>query len=123
MIHILFVAAGGALGALARYGVGTWLAPASARTALPWGTIAVNLLGCLIIGVLMGMAQTRDGLSEGVRTFLMIGILGGFTTFSAFGLETVSLIRAGATGLVAANLLLQVGGGLMAVWVGWAAST
>ncbi|MDH3224380.1 MAG: fluoride efflux transporter CrcB [Gemmatimonadota bacterium] len=123
MIHILFVAAGGALGALARYGVATWLAPASSRIALPWGTIAVNLLGCLVIGVLMGLAQTRDGLSEGVRTFLMIGILGGFTTFSAFGLETVSLIRAGAASLVAANLALQVGGGLLAVWVGWAMST
>ena len=123
MIQSLFVAAGGALGALARYGVATWLAPASQRTTLPWGTIAVNLAGCLAIGALMGFAQAKDGLSEGARTFLMIGILGGFTTFSAFGLETVSLIRAGASTLVAANLLLQVGGGLVAVWIGWSLAT
>lgn len=120
MTHLFYVAAGGAIGALARYGVATWLAPASQRVSLPWGTIAVNLVGCFVIGAVVGMAQARDGLTEGARLFLVIGILGGFTTFSAFGLETLSLIRADAHALVAANLILQVGGGLLAVWAGWA---
>lgn len=104
---------------MARYGVATWLTPASPRVALPWGTITVNLVGCFLIGAVIGMTQARDGLGDGARLFLVIGILGGFTTFSAFGLETLSLMRAGAHTLVAANLTLQVGGGLLAVWVGW----
>lgn len=121
MTHILLVAAGGALGAVARYGVGTWLTPPPGPPALPWGTIAVNLVGCFLIGAVAGAADGRGGLGDGTRLFLVIGVLGGFTTFSAFGLETVSLVRAGAPGLALVNVAGQVAGGIAGVWAGWAA--
>ena len=120
MTNILLVAAGGALGAVARYGLGSLLTPLSDRPALPWGTLAVNLVGCFLIGAAFGVAEGREAPSELVRVFFMVGILGGFTTFSAFGLETATLLRSGAHGLASANIVLQVLGGLAAVWAGWA---
>ena len=79
MTHLLLIAVGGALGAVARYGVATWLTTSATRPTLPWGTIAVNLVGCLLIGALAGWADTRGTLTESGRLFRMVGILGGFT--------------------------------------------
>ena len=121
MSKILLVAVGGAIGAVARYGIATWLTPDPIRPALPWGTIAVNLAGCFMIGLLMGSFDARSGVPEPARLFLMIGVLGGFTTFSAFGLETYSLLRSGAGSIATANVVLQVAGGLVGVGTGWAA--
>lgn len=121
MTNLFLVASGGAIGAVVRYAIGSWLTPNAASPALPWGTITVNLVGCFLIGAMMGAGQSKDGVPEAARLFLMIGMLGGFTTFSAFGLETVSLLRSGATGFAAANVALQVLGGLAGVWAGWAA--
>ncbi|MGI9628105.1 MAG: fluoride efflux transporter CrcB [Longimicrobiales bacterium] len=127
MTQWFYVAAGGALGAMARYGIASWLTtnpsdPAPATLPdLPWGTVVVNLVGCLLIGAMIGAGEGRDGVPEAQRLFLMIGVLGGFTTFSAFGLETVSLFRSGNPGLAGANVALQVFGGLLGVWAGWAA--
>ena len=119
MTHLLLIAVGGALGAVARYGVATWLTTSATRPTLPWGTIAVNLVGCLLIGALAGWADTRGTLTESGRLFLMVGILGGFTTFSAFGLESLTLFRSGSVGLALLNVALQVGGGLIGVLAGW----
>ena len=119
MTHLLLIAVGGALGAVARYGVATWLTTSATRPTLPWGTIAVNLVGCLLIGALAGWADTRGTLTESGRLFLMVGILGGFTTFSAFGLESLTLFRSGSVGLALLNIALQVGGGLIGVLAGW----
>ena len=121
MKHVLLVALGGAIGAVVRFGLATRLSSGTGDSSLPWGTITVNLVGCFVIGALVGASQTRDGVPEVTRVFLMIGVLGGFTTFSAFGLETVSLLRSGALGLAALNVGLQVVGGLVGVWAGWAA--
>lgn len=90
MTRLLIVAAGGALGAMARYGVGR-LAP----TGLwPWGTLTVNILGGLLMGALTGWLAFRGGAhGEAIRLFAAVGVLGGFTTFSAFSLEVAVMIE------------------------------
>lgn len=113
MTHILLVALGGAVGSMARYGVGL----AAARwldLGFPWGTLAVNVIG----GLAMGLLAARVGPEqENLRLLLGVGLLGGFTTFSAFSLETVRLMQqAHAHGAlyIAASLILSVG----ACWAG-----
>jgi CrcB protein len=114
------IAIGGALGSLARHGVnhvvhGRWL-----TTRFPVGTVAVNLSGCFIIGLLAGLvASGRLDLRAPAREFVFVGLLGGFTTFSSFGLDTLLLARGGSTGQAALNIALQVIGGLAAVWLGY----
>jgi fluoride exporter len=98
MKHLLLVGAGGFFGSILRYLVSEAMAR-RAEGKFPVGTLTVNLVGCLLIGVLAGMAARRDILSAEMRLLLVTGFLGGFTTFSAFGLETVSLLRRGKWGL------------------------
>ena len=110
MSRFLLVGAGGALGAVARYAVSLL----GARwPGFPAATLAVNVVGCLAIGVL-GSTLT----SENARLFLLTGILGGFTTFSAFGLETQTLASEGKPGLAALYVAVSVSAGLGAVWLG-----
>ena len=109
MTRFLIVAAGGALGAVARYGIGRLL-PA---TGWPWATLTVNVVGGLLMGLLTGWLAFRGGaVSESLRLFAAVGVLGGFTTFSAFSLETVLMIErrqlAMAGGYVAASVALSV---------------
>lgn len=84
----------------------------------PLGTLAVNILGCLLIGVLNGLAETRQVIGPELRLFLMIGMLGGFTTFSTFGYETLALIRDADLVQAMGNVMAQVFFGLIAVWLG-----
>lgn len=120
---LLLVALGGALGSVGRYVTGIavqriW--PATGPlTALPVGTVTVNILGSLLIGLLAGTAELRHGPGAAARLFLVVGVLGGFTTFSAFSLENLLLMRAGQVGLAAANVVLQVGLGFAAVAAGF----
>ncbi len=113
MSQVLLVALGGALGSVARFGVGAALARCFGLT-FPWGTLAVNVLG----GLAMGLLAARLGPEqEGMRLLFGVGFLGGFTTFSAFSLETVRLMETSPTSAlvyVSASLLLSVG----ACWVG-----
>ncbi|HZV84716.1 MAG TPA: fluoride efflux transporter CrcB [Brevundimonas sp.] len=109
MTRFLIVAAGGALGAAARYGLARLL-PA---TAWPWATLGVNVLGGLLTGLLAGWLAFRAGVgSETLRLFAVVGVLGGFTTFSAFSLETVSMIErrqfAMAGSYVAVSVILSI---------------
>ena len=116
------VGAGGFLGSLFRY----WLSGAVyvliPAPRLPWGTLAVNVLGCFAIGLLGGLAETRGVLTATGRLFLLIGVLGGFTTFSTFGYETLALLREQAVARAAANIALQVALSLTAAWGGLATS-
>lgn len=99
-MSILYVALGGAIGASARH----LLSKASLHAfgpGFPWGTFMANILGGLLMGVLVGWLAHKSGVSENVRLFLGVGVLGGFTTFSAFSLETMLMIEKKAFGLAA----------------------
>ena len=117
----LAIGAGGALGAMARHGVNHLLQ--GRFQAFPAGIFVVNVAGCLAIGVLAGLvASTRLHIGELGRTFVVVGLLGGFTTFSSYGLDTFTLTRGGHTGLALANALGQAAAGLAAVWLGFSAA-
>lgn len=111
MIKLLLLLAGGALGTIARYMVSA-LPHRFADSIFPWGTLTVNALGSFIIGFLWGIFEWRD-ISPQTRTFVFIGILGGFTTFSTYALETLNLFREGdiKTALlnILANNILAIG--------------
>ena len=119
---ILLVGAGGFLGAIVRYLVflGVFQTPLAA-SGFPYGTLAVNVAGCLIIGLVGGVASSHGlfAAGSGARVFLFIGILGGFTTFSAFGYDTLMLARDGSFLLAVGNVGLQIVLGLGAVWLGY----
>jgi CrcB protein len=122
MVNILLVGAGGLAGSVARYLVGVWVQSLSGNAWIPYGTLAVNVVGCFLIGLVAGLAETRQFLGEGTRALVVIGLLGGFTTFSAFGYETIAMVREGHMAAAAANVGLQVALGLTAVWIGWSVS-
>lgn len=84
----------------------------------PWATLAVNVAGCFLIGLAAGVIEGREALPGGTRIFLMVGVLGGLTTFSAFGFETVELLETGRRQMAFANVTLNLGLGLGAVWTG-----
>jgi len=98
-MKMLLVAAGGAIGSMARYQIGAWVLVRTETWAFPLGTFIVNVLGCLIAGALIGVAEYRNFLTLELRLLIFTGFLGGFTTFSAFGVETVALIERGAYGV------------------------
>lgn len=117
MVKILIVALGGALGAVARYGL-SGLIHRHFKGGFPVGTLAVNAVGCLAIGGLLYLVEDRSMLGPRTRLFLAIGILGSFTTFSSFGYETMELLREGAFGMALVNVAGNVILGLGAVWLG-----
>ena len=119
MRDVLLVGGGGFLGAVARYGVGRLLEASAAGARLPIATFVVNVTGCLAIGVLAGLGERTALLTPGARLFLMTGVLGGYTTFSAFALETVSLGRGSAWLPLTLNVLGHVALGILAVLVGY----
>jgi fluoride exporter len=116
------VAVGGALGSVARYGV----SGALTRSDFPWGTFAVNFSGTFLLGLLFFYALGRGDLSSEGRVFLFTGVFGGYTTFSTFGLETVTLLRDGQTALGFLNVILNGGvcvlgafaGAAVGIWMG-----
>ncbi|MGH0035167.1 MAG: fluoride efflux transporter CrcB [Myxococcota bacterium] len=113
----LLLFAGGGIGAVGRFALALWV---DERTSLqfPWGTLAVNAIGCLAIGLLATLADVRGVIPPGLRLFLVAGLLGGFTTFSTFGLETWRMLEAGRWPGAVVYALSSVGVGLLAVVVG-----
>ena len=115
----LLVAAGGAVGAVLRYQLGRAIAQVSAPgTAFPWGSRTANVLGSLAMGFLMGWLARNGSENEGMRLLLGVGLLGGFTTFSAFSLELMELIERGSLGLAFSYAGVSVFAGLAALWLG-----
>jgi len=114
----LFVALGGALGSVSRYLVGTWVQTASQSIDFPYGTLTVNLVGCFMIGFLSQLAETRGVFTPETRALVIIGVLGGFTTFSSFGNDSINLLRDGETFNALANIGANVIFGLALVWLG-----
>jgi CrcB protein len=114
---ILLAGVGGFLGSILRYLVSGLVQDSSRSIHFPYGTLTVNLIGCFAIGLLAQLAETRGFFTAETRTLVFVGVLGGFTTFSAFGNETINLWREGQSGLalmnIAAHLLLCLG----AVWL------
>lgn len=110
------IGVGGAIGSMARHAVNHF----THTQRFPLGTVVVNVSGCLLIGLLAGMiASRRIGLPLHWREFVFVGLLGGFTTFSTFGLDTLLLGRTHSPGYAAINVAVQVLGGLAAVWLGY----
>jgi fluoride exporter len=111
------IALGGALGSVARYLV-AGLVHRYASPYFPYGTFVVNVAGCLLFGAIFGLSEQRFVVGPTMRAFLLIGVLGGFTTFSSFTFETFQLLRDGEFLLAAANSVGQVVIGLAAFWIG-----
>ena len=116
--QILIVALGGAIGSVARYKLGGFALHHTQAWNFPVSTFSVNIIGCFVIGFLSYLAQTRGILNAETRTLVFIGIIGGFTTFSAFGNETMNLWRDGQNALAALNIAAHLVLGLGAVWIG-----
>jgi len=118
LLSVMYVAIGGALGSVSRYLLGTWTQSVSKSIDFPYGTLAVNLIGCFVIGFLSQLAEARGAFTSESRSFVFIGILGGFTTFSSFGNDTINLFRDGETFNALANIGANVIVGLLLVWLG-----
>ena len=117
--QLLLVATGGAIGSVARWRVSGWVLHQAVDWRFPIGTFVVNVLGCLIVGVLAGLAIKEDFFSTDQRLLLFTGVMGGFTTFSAFGLETFYLLRRGEYLIAGSNMVLSMVVGMAALWVGY----
>lgn len=120
MTTILYIAIGGAVGAILRYSI-SGFAYRNFAGSLPWGTLAVNLIGCFAIGFLWNIFENMTH-SASTRAFIFIGILGAFTTFSTFGIESFHLFKNGEIKLGILNILISNIGGIGLVLIGYLAS-
>lgn len=119
--HVLWVGLGGFFGSSLRFLIGGWVQRLAGFSSFPWGTLTVNGIGCLALGLLGGLAESRQILGPAQRAFMFIGVLGGFTTFSTFAYETVGLAQdSGFKAMLNAALHLIVG--LLAAAGGYALS-
>ncbi len=118
MMRLALVGAGGCCGAVLRYLVSGYVQAALRDAQFPYGTLAVNLTGCFVIGLLSQLADARGLFTTESRLFLFTGVLGGYTTFSTFANESMNLLRDGQATAVFANVIIQVLIGLAAVWLG-----
>ena len=121
MQKTIFIAFAGLVGTLLRY----WLSGLVARQygeTFPWGTLAVNLIGSFLAGAMYYLADERFLIPPTLRTIILIGLLGGFTTFSSYGLQTFTLLRDGEIGWAAINIAASNVFGLLMVWTGYVLS-
>ena len=115
----MIVGAGGFIGSALRFAVSGWVQRLAATSVMPYGTLVVNVLGCLALGFLGGIAEYRQVLEPSQRLFLMVGILGGFTTFSTFAFESISLMQDAEIARAMANTVAQVILGFGAAFAGY----
>jgi fluoride exporter len=123
MTNILLVGLGGFIGSIMRYLLSGYVQQSVKVVDFPLGTLAVNVIGCFVIGFLAQLAEQRGMFTNESRAFVFIGVLGGFTTFSSFGNETLDLARNGNAMSAFANVAASVIIGLFAVWLGRVVST
>ena len=118
MYKLLMVGTGGFVGALLRYGISGWVQNMTRSIAFPFGTLAVNIIGCYFIGLLTQLVESQSGINTEMRLLLMVGLMGAFTTYSTFGNETFSLIQDQRYVLALLNMGLHLLLGLSAVFIG-----
>jgi CrcB protein len=118
MKNALAVGFGGFFGCIARYLTGVVVARFFDASAFPYATLIVNIVGCLLIGLLGGLAQSGELISPAMQLFLIVGFLGGFTTYSAFGYQTLTLAHEGRMFFALLNVSAHLILGLGAVWLG-----
>ncbi len=120
MMHpLILVAMGGAIGSMARYGVSSLVVKQVNPVNFPWGTFSVNILGCMLAGVFLLVAESMQSISQEARLFVVTGLLGGFTTFSAFGIETLGLLRRGEMLIAISYASLSIIVGVLAMWLSY----
>ena len=117
MTQVLAIGIGGAIGSLLRFWMSTWVHSFAGR-GFPYGTLTVNVLGCLVMGVLFVLFTERFSDNAVLRAGMLIGVLGGFTTFSSFSIETFNLIEQGAHLEALANMALSLALCVGATWIG-----
>ena len=118
LLRLLLIGAGGFTGAVLRFLVSSWVQNRSGSVVFPFGTLSVNMIGCLLIGFLSALIEIRSMFSPETRSFVLIGLLGAFTTFSTFAHETLNLIRESRIELALLNAGGQVLLGVFLVWAG-----
>jgi CrcB protein len=118
MYRLILIGAGGFIGSVLRYLVSGYVQELSNSVDFPYGTLAVNLIGCLLIGFLTQLAEMYGAFNVEMRAFLIIGLLGGFTTFSTFSNDTVNLLRLGESSLAFLNIAAHILAALFLVWAG-----
>ncbi|GIU82348.1 MAG: chromosome condensation protein CcrB [Pyrinomonadaceae bacterium] len=118
MHRLLLIGLGGFVGSILRYLVSGWVQNLSNSFSFPFGTLAVNLIGCFVIGFLSYLAEERGVFTTEARLLIFTGFLGGFTTFSTFGNETVNLFRDGESSLAFFNIGSHIVFGILFVWIG-----
>ena len=118
MEKLWLVGLGGFLGSVMRYALGGWMGRMKAGWTFPIETLLINVVGCIVLGFLAGLAESRGVFSGTTRAFLFIGLLGGFTTFSTYGYETFQLLRDGQWQSATLSTTLQVVLGIGGVWAG-----
>lgn len=119
IVNAALVGVGGFIGAIFRYGLSGFVQRSAVIVAFPYGTLVVNMLGCLLIGMTVGFIDSRQIINPEFRSFVLVGVLGGFTTYSTFGMETFALLRDADFLRAAGNVLVHVVGGLVLVWIGY----
>ncbi len=122
MLKILMVGTGGFAGSICRYMISDVSLRLFSNTFFPYGTLIVNIIGCLFIGLLGGLSETRQIFTPEIRALILVGFLGGFTTFSTFGYEIFTFAREGQFIQTLANLFIHIVLGIGAVWLGFSIS-
>lgn len=122
LTQLALVGCGGFIGSSLRFATHVWIHRMVPYIQFPLGTLGVNVLGCLLIGYLGGIAEHRQALDASMRLFLLVGVLGGFTTFSSFAYDSLAMAQHSQYFSMLLNVLLQVVVGFSAAWLGLAAA-
>jgi CrcB protein len=120
--QVLIVGCGGFIGSSLRFAVHHWVQKIWLPGVFPFGTLTVNMLGCLLIGLVIGLSDLRGLLDQQWRLFLAVGVLGGFTTYSSFAYENLSLLSGAEFLKLGINIVVQLSLGLLLAWVGYQVS-